>query len=224
MIGFNPPFGANGKLAEKFLLHSMEVWKADVIIFILPFITTRLDFEGYTKISVKQLPKNSFVLATTGKPFDYPAFLCIYKKSSLEVKDSNMSRSPNLSQPNVTHKHPLPPSVISIKQYRNHLDHDAKSNVVILVRRIGNNCGKHGFVYRNNIWREYRFAEILTDSNKKRAPNLTEGAFLMVTLQKSTALDTIKSILVSISNLRDCRKYKRTISTEDILDAIVSID
>src|SRR6478609_2014426 len=222
MVGFNPPFGINGKLANDFILHSIKSWKADMMIFILPYIVSKNDYDGYDKITVKQLPRNSFI-HPNGVDFDYPAFLCIYKKRTDSIISAENKKIANLNSVagSLVGKKPrnLPSHVLTIKQYRNVIG-GYKEDVVILVRRIGNNCGKHGFVYKNDIWKEYRFAQILSGTDKKRPPKLTEGAFLMIILKNSTTWTKINDIITKISNIREERKYKRTVSSDDIIDAL----
>jgi len=212
MVGFNPPFGYSGKLADQFIKHSISTFKPKVMVFILPLIVPNKSYENYKQISSEQLPKNSFI-THRGKSFDYPAFLCIYEhdiKSPLKMDTIIIGGKPQ-----------LPDFINSITQYKRHNDEIQRSANIILVRRIGNNCGKHGYVHYNGKWKEYRFATILKETATRDRPTLTPSAFLEIDLDKTILLDELKEIITDIASYRDNVNYKRTISSSDIVNALL---
>ena len=83
MIGFNPPFGKNGKTANRFL-DAASRWNPVVMIMILPHCSTKHIVPGYTIRNKYAMPNDAFYTAD-GRTFRTPSFMCIYTKGDNNI-------------------------------------------------------------------------------------------------------------------------------------------
>jgi hypothetical protein len=213
VIGFNPPFGRAGVTATAFLIRSTREWAARGVVFIVPYAASQKMIPNYQLMHRSQLPPGSFFRPDTPqKHFDHPAFIVVYKRET--------QRTPRNTPP----ARPVPPSLLRIRQYQNDMQDIETNCPCILVRRIGANCGKHGYLYFPSPvhkWVPYRFGKLQTDGDlTSRPPHLTPGAFFLVILRPTTTKPgSLITLIQRIARLRESRSYKRTLSTQDILDS-----
>lgn len=141
MFGFNPPFGLNGQLAKSFLHHTANVFKPRWIVSIVPYCASRVVLNDMVQIINFELPVDAFFEPKTKSVFHHPSFFVVY--ASVDVTSALRGRWTNVFQ-NSNRK--LPSFVKEVTHYKNNMTIEGTA---ILVRRIGNNCGKNGWIRKN---------------------------------------------------------------------------
>lgn len=203
MVGFNPPFGIRGCIAKRFVAHAMFVWKAHLIVCILPYATISTVYDGYVLKQVYRLPENIFT--HFGKPFKYPTFLCVYVKGV----------RPLFNKLNNT----LPRDVKSLEYYRS--SSYVPDSTLILVRHFGNNAGRNGFVFlwSTKTYIPYRCGSFLP--TRKTLPKLTNAMFIVIKLNRNVKREAITRMIKSIDHYRTHHiSFKRSVPIKDIVAAL----
>lgn len=70
LLGFNPPFGRNGKAAKDYLEHMIHLQQPTFILILLPDSLQLSNISGYELVFVSPLPTDSFYRLYDGKIFD----------------------------------------------------------------------------------------------------------------------------------------------------------
>jgi hypothetical protein len=206
MIGFNPPFGINGMLAKKFIEHAVELYSPKCVIMILPFICTLKKYKGLKLLKSFRLEEESFYRPQTKETFSHPTFLCIFQNQVCNGDTSKRTEGEQVWPANIEDMYQYVPETLPDK--------------TILVRRIGANSGKCGWVKLNGCFQEY-YMGVLTGETEKTV-QIIPKTFITIRLQPRTSLQTIKQYILHMAEYKMKHSYKRTFSVNDVVSALTS--
>lgn len=201
LVGFNPPYGINGMLARKFIEKSVELYDPECVIMILPFVCTEKKYKGLILYKHEILPEDSF-FRPNGTKFSYPTFLCVFKKANInDIKSIQTIEY-------------FPINVKDMYQYK-------VENVpekTILIRRIGANSGRCGYVKLHGKYKEFKNGKF-TNCNYENV-DIIPKTFITILMEKRTSVELIGSYIQKLAKFKETCSYKRTFSIKDICNAL----
>lgn len=206
LVGFNPPFGRNGKLAIQFIEHAIRIINPDYFACILPHTAAMKSYNTLQLLTAVPLNQSSFYSVKKKENVNVPSVFVIFKSvPSNSIKTNNNS---------VDTKH-----VTKIRTFitSHSIPKDAK---VILLRRIGNNCGRNGWFKFNNMYHEFRLGKITENIDLKRRPSILDETHLIIDLEPNTKKTDITKMITRLNEHRINNNTKRTFSIADIKMAL----
>lgn len=216
ILGFNPPFGHRGRLSKQFIRHGIQICNPRWMVFILPYSAKKCDYEGYGLLYSTLLPPNAFHrLQNSGQhtPFHFNAFLCIYVRNT----------EPMYRKRICTPIYPKPKMISNIiSAYKKIAELTPNSNYIIL-RRIGNNAGRNGYLVVKGAarWIEFRLGKLLDQAPVRPVQPSVNYTHMAIEIVPSYTVSGLQRLISKLSDYRlRTNKEKNGFNVQDVYCAL----
>lgn len=207
IVGFNPPFGRNGKMAIQFIEHAIKIVQPEFIACILPHAAAVRNYTTMKPILTKPLNGCSFYSVKEKRNVNVPSIFVIFQKTN-DAEQVEAKVVPD-----------TPDFIDEICTFTSKCSVEGK---LILLRRIGNNCGKNGWFKISDTYYEFRLGK-LTGETRKQRPRVLDETHLVIYLNNSVTKSRVLEMIECLALYRTENNTKRTFSKSDILMSLMDV-